>query len=204
MRSCLITDNNPRHSSLVTRDLRCQSASDMSPVRWVLASMKILLLLATFFISQKLFASVTECEMAFFKGSEANYVTGLYQDAEIVIELGPEIEKIDENVRKYVVLGVWKGDVGEYVYLSADEAAPVFFGKQIEPNLLESTYRYQFWRCPFIKDSLISEFGTARQPSSTFFYRNHASSLLVWVALFCLLATTGLNVLLYRWLKPNK
>jgi len=118
----------------------------MSLLRWVLVSMKILLLLATIFMSQKLLASATHCEIAFFKGSEASYVSGLYQDAEIVIELGPEIEKIDENVRKYIVLGVWKGDVGEYVYLSADEAAPVFFGKPIEPNLLEATFRYQLWR----------------------------------------------------------
>lgn len=166
--------------------------------------MKILLLLATFFMSQKVFASITYCEIAFSNGTEASYVSGLYKDAEIVIELGPEIEKVAENISKYSVLGVWKGEVGEYVYLSTNEAVPVFFGKPIEPNLLESTYRYQFHRCPFMKDVLISKFGPAQKPSSTFFNRNHASSLLVWVALFGLLATAGLNVLLYRWLKPNK
>lgn len=102
------------------------------------------------------------------------------------------------------MLGVWKGEVGEYAYLSTNEAVPVFFGKPIEPNLLESTYRYQFHRCPFMKDVLISQFGPAQKPSSTFFNRNHASSLLVWVALFGLLAMAGVNVLLYRWLTPNK
>ncbi len=166
--------------------------------------MKILLLLATFLMSQKLLASTTHCEIAFFNGAEASYITDLYQDAEIVIEIGPEIEKVAENISKYRVLGVWKGEVGEYVYLSTNEAAPVFFGKPIEPNLLESTYRYQFKRCPLMKDALISEFGPAQKPSSTFFIRNHASSLLVWVALFGLLAAACLNVLLYRWLKPNK
>ena len=166
--------------------------------------MKILLLLATFFMCQKVFASITYCEIAFSNGTEASYVSGLYKDAEIVIELGPEIEKVAENISKYRVLGVWKGEIGEYVYLSTNEAVPVFFGKPIEPNLLESTYRYKFHRCPFMKDVLISKFGPAQKPSSTFFNRNHASSLLVWVALFGLLATAGLNVLLYRWLKPNK
>ena len=166
--------------------------------------MKILLLLATFFMSQKVFASITYCEIAFSNGTEASYVSGLYMDAEIVIELGPEIENVAENISKYSVLGVWKGEVGEYVYLSTNEAVPVFFGTPIEPNLLESTYRYQFHRCPFMKDVLISKFGPAQKPSSTFFNRNHASSLLVWVVLFGLIATAGLNVLLYRWLKPNK
>ncbi len=166
--------------------------------------MKILLLVATFFMCQKVFASITYCEIAFSNGTEASYVSGLYKDAEIVIELGPEIEKVAENISKYRVLGVWKGEIGEYVYLSTNEAVPVFFGKPIEPNLLESTYRYKFHRCPFVKDVLISKFGPAQKPSSTFFNRNHASSLLVWVALFGLLATAGLNVLLYRWLKSNK
>jgi hypothetical protein len=166
--------------------------------------MKILLLLATFFMSQKVYASSHYCEIAFSNGAGASYVSGLYKDAEIVIELGPEIEKVAENISKYRVLGVWKGEIGEYVYLSTNEAVPVFFGKPIEPNLLESTYRYTFHRCPFMKDVLISKFGPAQKPSSTFFNRHHASSLLVWVALFGLLATAGLNVLLYRWLKPNK
>ena len=167
--------------------------------------MKILLLLATFLMSQKLFASITECEIAFSKGTKTSYVADLYKATEIVIEIGPEIEKVSENISKYSVLGVWKGEVGEYVYLSANEAVPVFFGKPIEPNLLESTFRYQFQRCPFMKDALVAEFGLAQKPSSTFFTRNHASSLLVWVALFGLLATAGINVLLYRWLiKPSK
>lgn len=167
--------------------------------------MKILLLLALIFLSPKLFASVTECEIASFNGLEASYVSGLYKDAEIVIELGPRIEKIDENINKHSVLGVWKGEIGEYVYLSSEDAAPVFFGRPIEPNSLEATvYHKQFRRCPYIKDVLISEFGTAKMPSTTFFYRNHASSLLVWAVLFSLLAISGLNILLYPWLKLNK
>lgn len=55
--------------------------------------MKILLLLATFFMSQKVFASITYCEIAFSKGTEASYVSGLYKDAEIVIELGLKSKK---------------------------------------------------------------------------------------------------------------
>ena len=131
--------------------------------------MKILLLLATFFMSQKVFASITYCEIAFSNGTEASYVSGLYKDAEIVIELGPEIEKVAENISKYSVLGVWKGEVGEYVYLSTNEAVPVFFGKPIEPNLLESTYRYQFHRCPFMKDVLISKYGSCSKTIIHFF-----------------------------------
>lgn len=166
--------------------------------------MKIHLLLATVFLSPNLFASALECEIAYFNGLESSYVTGLYEEAEIVIELGPEIEKIDEHMSKYRVLGVWKGEIGEYVYLSSVEAGQVFFGKPIEPNVLKTTgYRKEIRRCPYIKDILISKFGTGKMPSSTFFYRNHASSLLVWAVLFGLLAISGLNILLYRWLKPS-
>jgi hypothetical protein len=141
--------------------------------------------------------------MARFKGTEANYVAQIYKDTEIVIEVGPEIEKVTDTISKYSVLGVWKGEVGEYVYLSAKESVPIFFGKPVQPNVLESTYLYQYHRCPFMKDVLISVFGPAQQPSSTFFNRNHASSLLVWVALFGLLATAGMNILLQGWLKKS-
>ncbi len=36
-------------------------------------------------------ASVTECEIAAIKGLETQYVRGLYDAADVVIELGPEV-----------------------------------------------------------------------------------------------------------------
>lgn len=45
-------------------------------------------------------AYVTECEIVSFNSLAASYVSSLYKDAEIVIELGPEIEKIAGNISK--------------------------------------------------------------------------------------------------------
>ncbi|OBP13570.1 hypothetical protein A5320_16665 [Rheinheimera sp. SA_1] len=163
--------------------------------------MKIPLLALVIFIPC-LFASVTECEIAKFEGLEASYVGKLYEEADVVIALGPKIEMLDNNTAKYRVSGVWKGEIGEYVYIKSTHSASVFFGKRIEPNILKaSLHHFQLRRCPYIKDVLVSEFGKSKMPSATFFDRNHASSMLIWPAAFGLLAICGINIFLYRWVK---
>ena len=163
------------------------------------------LFFAAFFLSTGVMASVTECEIAAIKGLETQYVRGLYDAADVVIELGPEVEKIDEDLAKFRVAGTWKGEIGEYVYLAQGQAAPVFFGQRTEGNVLKAIVGHrQFRRCPYIRDVMIAAAGASQQPSASYFYRNHASALLVWAALFALLAVTGFNVVLYRWLNGSK
>lgn len=164
--------------------------------------MRTLLLLALVIISAELHASVTECEIADFEVAQASYVSQLYNKSDVVIELGNKIEVLDD-LSKYEVLGVWKGEVGEHIYLKFSyELNAVFFGKRIEPNspnILEDA-AYPLSRCIYIKDILTSEYGKPHMPSSTFFNRNHASTLLIWSALFSLLALCGINIYLYKWI----
>ena len=161
--------------------------------------MRTLLLSALAIISADLLASVTECEIADFDGAQASYVSQLYNKADVVIELGNMIEVLDD-LSKYEVTGGWKGEVGEHIYLKFSyELNTVFFGKRIEPNILEDA-AYPIHRCLYIKDVLSSEYGKPKMPSSTFFNLNHASALLIWSALFSLLALCGLNVYLYKWI----
>ena len=156
-------------------------------------------MLALAVMSSDLHASAQECEIADFDGVQASYVSHLFDEADVVIELGQEIEILD-GLSKYEVAGVWKGEVGEYIYLKFNyELNTVFFGKRIEPNILEDA-AYPINRCLYIQDVLTSEYGKPKMPSSTFFNLNHASALLIWSALFSLLALCGLNVYLYKWI----
>lgn len=161
--------------------------------------MRTLLLLALAIISADLHASATACEIAEFDGAKTSYVSQLYNEADVVIELGNKIEVLN-GLSKYEVTGVWKGEIGEHVYLKFSyELNTVYFGKRIEPNILEDA-AYPIHRCLYIKDVLTSEYGKPKMPSSTFFSSNHASALLMWSVLFSLLALCGINVFLYKWI----
>ncbi|USD30065.1 hypothetical protein J8Z24_08345 [Pseudoalteromonas sp. SCSIO 43201] len=166
----------------------------------------VLIILALYSLSSYGLSSPPPCMQAAFHNQESEFVINLYKQSDVVIKVSEPIEQLKDRVSKHKVLGVWKGEVGEYVFIQGWYPQKVMFANYVSENFVHETSWFLHY-CDYLERALDNEFGSPYKPSSSYFQLNHASNLLLWSSLFIFIIACFINIGLFKWVrssKPNK
>ncbi|WP_138596662.1 hypothetical protein [Pseudoalteromonas citrea] len=164
---------------------------------------KYVFFILTFFLCIEANALSIMCEKIETEAELKEIIIGKMQSSEIVaLVTAPELT--DTNTTKHKVLNVWKGVVGEYIYVSGGTDSSILFTNRIEEN---GPLEQPIGHCGFNNDTVLtvleSYFGSGYSPSPTYIEKPNSSFLMHWPLLFGSMFLTMIGLYTYNFVRKT-
>jgi hypothetical protein len=167
---------------------------------------RLVILITFILISTQSFALSITCEYAKSDEQRSQWLNESFQEAQVVVQLGNPIPT-DSATTKHKVLRVWKGVVGEYVYVDGGGNPGLLFTSRINSTgPLKSKQSY----CRSLSsntskvstlDLLKQNHGTGYEPDTTILEPPYAKTYLDWFFMFGFVFLVLVSMITYSFVQ---
>lgn len=167
---------------------------------------RLVILITVILISTQSFALSITCEYAKSDEQRSRWLNESFQGAQVVVQLGHPIAT-DSATTKHKVLRVWKGIVGEYVYVDGGGNSGLLFTSRINSKgPLKSKQSYCRSLSSNISkistlDLLKHNHGNGYEPDKTILEPQYAKTYLDWFFMFGFVLLVLVSMITYSFVQ---